>query len=160
MSKNLWLLYCQTQSLPMYLMTCCCYICVQADEVSKLFSGLTKYITTQFEQLCKSFCAPRCTLSFAKILAGSGAGTSFTYSQIHPAIPSCVLNSTSVWLLYHYTDAYLTPFKGVNTEAIGLFAIILMQYMKFYTLFSFTYSDSSLWNHYGIIKLPTFFTTL
>ena len=97
--------------------------------------------------MCKSFCAPRCTLSFAKILAGSGAGTSFTYSQIHPAIPSCVLNSTSVWLLYHYTDAYLTPFKGVNTEAIGLFAIILMQYMKFYTLFSFTYSDSSLWNH-------------
>ena len=73
--------------------------------------------------------------------------TSFTYSQILPAIPSCILNSTSVWLLYHYTDAYLTPFKGANTEAIGLYVIILMQYMKFYTLFSIIYSDTSLWNH-------------
>ena len=96
---------------------------------------------------CVSLCAPCCTLSFTKILAGSGAGTSFTYSQIHPAIPSCILNSTSVWLLYHYTDAYLTPFKGINTKAIGLYAIIMMQYMKFYTLFSIIYSDTSLWNH-------------
>ena len=159
MPGNLWWLYYQTHPLSMYLMTCCCYICVQADKASNLFNGLTKYITTQFEQLCKSFCTPCCTLSFAKILAGSGAGTSFTYSQIHPAIPSCVLNSTSVRLLYHYADAYLTPFKGVNTEAIGLYVIILMQYIKFYTLFSIIYSDTSLWNPCNV-KLQTFFTIL
>ena len=148
MPRNLWWLYCQTQPLSMYLMTCCCYICVQADKASNLFNGLTKHITTQFEQLYKSPCAPCCTLSFAKILAGSGTGgTSFTYSHIHPAIPSCVLNSTSAWLLYYYADAYLTPFKDVNTEAIGLYVIILIQYLKFYTLFSITYSDTSLWNH-------------
>ena len=56
-------------------MVCCSYICVQHGKANtgKPFSGLKKILQHNLNSCVSLDCIP----SFAKILAGSGSGTSF-----------------------------------------------------------------------------------